>query len=196
MDYKDKYTNLRIIEDETKGIVNLGLIERFESDRKTKISNNFVSQVETLDANVLRKVISILNDKLPPHQKDEKILGLAISGIPMATALALHRGSKFNFSSSGKFGDYKKAFSYSESHREDKLHYFYGIERGDKVIIAEDEVSSGFGLLHLIKALQAYEINILAVCTVVEVVNFNAREMIKEHCGIDITSLIKVELGK
>ncbi len=196
MDYKDKYTDLKILTDETNGIVNLGLIERFEADRKTKISNNIVSQVKTLDVNVLKKVISILNDKLPAHQNDEKILGLATSGIPMATALALHRGSRFNFSTSGKFGDYKNAFSYSESHRDEKMHYFYGIEKGDKVIIVEDEVSSGLGLLHLINALQAYGINIQAVCTVIEVVNFNARELLKEKCGIELISLIKVELTK
>ncbi len=189
------FTELDIISDETHGAVKLGLTERFEADRKTKISNNFVSQVETLDAKVLKKVIEILNSKLPPMQNEEKILGLATSGIPMATALALQRGSKFNFSSSGKFGDFKSAFSYTEAHRDEKLHYFYGIKSGDKVIIAEDEVSSGLGLLHLIKALQAYNVNILAVCTVIEVVNFNAREVLKEKTGTDLISLIKVKLS-
>ncbi len=195
MNYKDMFTKLNIISDETHGAVRLGLIERFEADRKTKISNNFVSQVETLDARILKKVIEILNSKLPPIQGGEKILGLATSGIPMATALALQRGSKFNFSSSGKFGDFNSAFSYTEAHRDEKLHYFYGIQSGDKVIIAEDEVSSGLGLLHLIKALQAYNINILAVCTVIEVVNFNAREMLEEKTGIELISLIKVKLS-
>jgi orotate phosphoribosyltransferase len=58
----------------------------------------------------------------------------------------------------------------------------------------EDEVSSGLGLLHLINALQEYGINIIAVCTVIEVVNFNAKKMLEEKCGIELISLIKVEL--
>ena len=181
MNYKEKYTKLKVLSDETNGIVKLGLVERFEADRKTKIANNFVSQVETLDANVLKQVIIKLNEKLPPVQPKEKILGLATSGIPMATALALQRDSKFNFSTSGKFGDYQSAFSFSEQHRDDKLHYFYGLNKGDKVIVTEDEVSSGFGLTQLVKALQAYGVEIIAICAAIEVINIDARKLLKEE---------------
>jgi adenine phosphoribosyltransferase len=195
MSYKDKFNKITIVKDETNGAVKLSLIERFESDRKVKISNNFVSQVETLDAIVLKQVIQLLNNKLPAHQPTEKILGLASSGIPMATALALHRESKFIFSTSGKFGNYENVFCFSEAHRNDKKHYFYGLEPTDEVIIIEDEVSSGLGLSNLIKALQDYGVNILAVCTVVEVLNFEAREKLKQECNIDLLSLIEVKLS-
>jgi adenine phosphoribosyltransferase len=193
--YKDTYNAIEIINDPTNGLVKLSLSERFESDRKTKISNNFISQLQALDPTVLKDVIKRLNAKLPSPVKDEKILGLVSSGVPLSTALALERGSRFNFSTSGKFSGYEKVFSFSEGHRDDKKHYFYGVEATDSVIIIEDEVTSGNGLISLIKALQKYGVTIIAVCTVIETLTFGAREKIKEETGVDIVSLITVKVS-
>jgi orotate phosphoribosyltransferase len=195
IDYKDKYNSITIVEDPTNGLVKLGLTERFESDRKTKISNNFISQVNTLEVNVLKDIIERLNAMLPLPTKEEKILGLVSSGVPLSTALALSRGSKFNFSTSGKFSGYQNVFSFFEGHREDKKYYFYGVEKNDSVIIIEDEVTSGNGLVTFVKALQDYGVNIIAVCTVIETITFNAREMIKKETGIDLISLVKVDVS-
>ena len=195
MNYKDKYTSIQVIDDPTNGLVKLGLIDRVDSDRKSKITNNFVSQIGVLDPNVLKTVIKKLNDKLPLKTAGEKILGLQYSGVPMATALALERGSRFVFSTATNFGNIQDVFSFTEGHRNNSKYYFYGLEKGDSVIIIEDEVTSGKGMVDLIKALRIYNVDIVAVCTALETVTFGARDLIKNEIGIDLISLIKIDIN-
>lgn len=76
--YSDRYTSINIIEDPTNGLVKLGLIDRVDSDRKSKITNNFVSQLEVLDPNTLKAVARLLNGLLPPLIEGEKIFRFAI----------------------------------------------------------------------------------------------------------------------
>lgn len=194
MNYSDRYSSVKIIEDPTNGLVKFGLIDRVGSERKTKITNNFVSQVEVLDAKVLKTIIGLLNGKLPTGEGKEKILGMQSSGVPMATALALERSSKFVFSTSTNFGLRQDVFSFSEGHREDKKHYIYGLEKGDSVIIVEDEVTSGYGIALLVKALMDYGMKVIAVCTAIETLTFGARKLVKDETGIDLISLIKIEV--
>lgn len=195
MDYKDKYNFIKVVEDPTEGLVELGIVERTNADRKSKITNNFISQVRVLDSKALKKVTELLNKKLPKKSSDEIILGLQTSGTPMAAALALERGSDFVFSTSGEFGDISSVFNFIEGHRDDKKHFIYGIKGGDSVVIVEDEITSGNGIISLIKALQDFGIKIVAVATAIEVVTFDAKKHIKEETGIDIISLIKIEVS-
>lgn len=103
MNYKKHFTNFEILEDETNGILQLGLIKRYGQDRDTKIVPNFVGHVAIADSVALQKNMQLLNQKLTDAQPDDIVIGLISSGAVTASALATVRNCKFNYSSNSKF---------------------------------------------------------------------------------------------
>lgn len=78
---------------------------------------------------------------------------------------------------------------------DDKAHYLYGIKPVDKVLLIEDEVTSGRGLAGLASTLREHQVEITAMCSIIETVNFGGRELIKSETGIELVSLVQAELG-
>ncbi len=144
---------------------------------------------------MLRKILEKLNEKLPGVKANEVVVGLMSSGTVLSAYLALIRGTRYNYSVYDKFGNYEEAFSFSEGHRNDSKHYLYGIMPGDNIIIIEDEVWSGNGMLQLVTALRAYGANVCAAATVIEVVSFGARELLKKETGLELISLVSIEVS-
>lgn len=117
------------------------------------------------------------------------------SGIVMAAYLAMARGTRFTWSTPDEFGDFQSAVQFQEGHRKTAAHYFYGLKPGDKVIIIEDEITSGLGVADLTKVLRNYDIEVIAICSVLETVNFSGRELIKAETNLELRSLTKVEVA-
>ena len=155
-EYKDIFTSIRVTEDTTNGLIKLEAVKRYGQDRNTKVKNNFVGQLSKADSSTLLQLARLLNEQLPPKTYNEVVVGLMTSGVIMCGYLALIRKSFFNYSIYSKFGDYEDEFSFSEGHRDDKKHYLYGIKPGDEIIIIEDEVTSGNGIIELVNAFREY----------------------------------------
>lgn len=194
-DYRDSFSNIEIIKDETNGLVSSEAISRHGQDRKTKIKNNFTGNISKSDSKVLLEIVNLLNNKLPEKKENETVVGLITSGIIMSGYLAFSRGSKFNYSVYHEYGDVSKVFTFIEGHRDDQRHFLYGIKPGDDVIVVEDEVTSGKGVIGLTKALTEFGVNVIAIACVIETLNFDARKEIKENTGIDLISLVQIRLS-
>jgi adenine phosphoribosyltransferase len=193
--YKDAYQNLTVIEDGSHGLVELDTISRHGQDRATKIRNNFIGHLIPAEPKLLLEILRMLNAKLPKTQENEVVVGMPTSGIIMSSALAQVRDSRYNFAVTQEFGDLGSVFSLTEDHRDLHKHYLYGVKPGDKVIIIEDEVTSGLGVTQLTLALTDFGANVIAIASVIETINFGAREHIKKATDHDLVSLVKVELS-
>lgn len=192
--FDNLFSNIEIVEDETSGLVKLSLTDRHGESRKTKIKNNFSGQLGLSDSAVLYSLAELVDKKLPQPPKEEVVVGMMVSGVIMAGYLALVRNSKFNYSVFEKYGQPGEALEFEEEHR-GKMHYVYGLKPGDKVIIFEDEVTSGKGVADFTKFLKENGIEVLAIATVIENLNFKAGEFILKETGIDLVSLVRVRLS-
>lgn len=193
-DYNNLFSNIEVIEDETDGLVKLSLTDRHGESRKTKIKNNFSGQLGSSESVVLYSLAELVDKKLPKPSKEEVVVGMMVSGVIMAGYLALVRNSKFNYSIFEKYGQPGESLEFKEEHRS-KIHYVYGLKPGNTVIIFEDEVTSGKGVADFTKFLKGNGIEVLAIATVIENLNFKAREFILKETGIDLVSLIRVRLS-
>jgi len=188
------FSSIEILSDETNGLVRLDTIERHGQDRATKIKNDFVGHLCKSKSSNALKILELLNNKLPQPDSDEVIVGLPTSGIIMSSPLSIVRDTPYNFGVSLRFGETENIFCFNEDQR-DKKHYFYGIKPGDTALIIEDEITTGGGVIGLTTALRKYGVTVNTIASVVETVNFNAREKIKSEVDIEVTSLLKIRLS-
>lgn len=191
----ESYEKLTIIDDGSNGALKLSTIARHGGSRKTKIVNNFIGVLESADSRTVLDLCQKLNKKLPASAGQEIVVGMYKSGIIMAGYLALTRGSNFTWSTPDEYGDTSQVVKYAEDHHVAAIHHFYGLKPGDRVILVEDEVTSGKGLVGLVELLRAKGIDVIAICSILETVNFGGRDLIKTETGIELVSLAKVELS-
>ena len=69
--------------------------------------------------------------------------------------------------------------------------YIYGLKKGEKVIIIDDEVSTGETMRNTIKELRKKGIVVKDAACLFEFVKMNGREKIKK-LGLDLKSYFKV----
>tara|TARA_B100000508_G_scaffold108364_1_gene86464 strand:- start:3601 stop:4194 length:594 start_codon:yes stop_codon:yes gene_type:complete len=193
-EHQKEYNQIEIITDDTNGLVELDTVKRYNQDRATKIRNNFVGHLFPAKAELLQQILEKLNPKLVSPDENELIVGLPTSGTIMAPALSLVRGTPYNFGIGHEFESKDTAFGFVEDERNKKPIYLYVLEKHHKVIIIEDEVTSGNGVIALTKAIREWGAEVVEIATVVETLNFGARDKVKEATGLDLKSLVQIEL--
>jgi adenine/guanine phosphoribosyltransferase-like PRPP-binding protein len=73
--------------------------------------------------------------------------------------------------------------------------YLNGVERGDRVIIVDDMVSSGGTMLALIQAIQIAEAEIVDIICVAEKVDYGGVELIYEKTRYEVKTLVKISVA-
>ena len=63
------------------------------------------------------------------------------------------------------------------------------------MIVVDDEITSGKGVVALTKALREFGVDVYGVGGIIETINFGAREVIRQEIGLELTSLVQVELA-
>ena len=106
------------------------------------------------EPDLLTAIAGHLADKLPDGV--ERVIGLEMGGIPLATALSLKTGLKAGFCR-------KKPKEYGT-----RLQIEGGVAAGEKVAIIEDVITSGGAAIDAIHALRAAGVEILALLCVVD----------------------------
>ena len=188
----DSYSTIRIVDDGSYGLIQLSLVSRIGVERKTKVNNNFVGLLQPAPSDLLEKLSRLLSDRIGDADEDI-IIGMYKSGIVVSGSLALARQSKFCWSTPDRLAS--DCIEYHEPHRPEQKHYLYGLRPGDKVLIVEDEITSGKGVAGLTKKLRQHGVRVVGIASYLETLNFNGRLTIKLETGIDLVSLAQVELS-
>ena len=194
-DYQAEFSKIEIVTDETSGLVELDLISRHGQDRATKVRTNFIGHLKKSDPKILMQILEILSKKLPAVKSDEIIVAGEGSAVPVAFALAQIRGVNYNYGMPKRFGNLDSIFSLKENHRGKSERYLYGVKPNDSVIIVEDEVTSGNGVITLHNALKNYGVKVLAIASIIENLNFHTRSKIKTETNLDLVSLVQIKLS-
>ncbi len=120
------------------------------------------------------------------------ILTAQSMGFPLAAALSMETGLPYKFIRKRKYGlDNEVPISQSTGYSENEM-YLNFIEKGDKVFLIDDVLSTGGTLKSIIKALQDIGVNICDVMVIFE--KAGKKEKLEEELGVEIKSLLKVKM--
>lgn len=183
-----------ILQDDTKGRVVLWPVVRLGEKRKYKIGNNYVGILGKANAKTTLDLCKLLNNLIPSPSKKEVVVGMIESGVIMCSFLALSRNTRFTYSTKREYKTDNEPITIVEERVNNREHKFYDLDVDDEVILIEDEITSGDGVIDAYRTFTDMGIKVKTICCVAENISDNAREKIQQETGISLISLIKFKL--
>lgn len=161
------------------------------------IMTSLIDQVPAANPKLMeeaaKKLIDILN-----FEGATKILTEEAQGIPIATLVSVMTNLPLAVvkKPSKKYLD-AHSFSFECGYKKGKR-YIAGIEKGDKVVIVDDSISTGGTLSAMITALKKIDVEVLDIGVILEKPQNLGSERIEKEHKIKVKSLVKavIEDGK
>ena len=164
--------------------------ERDNQDkRKLKIIHPFDGRGYPLDLDLLNKESIRLSEKFKEIEFDY-VVGFAEAGVISALGIANAIKKPFIGSYRVKLKE-EGEISFIEPHSTRANHYIYGLKKGDRIIIVEDEITTGDTILNAVNALIKKEIIVRGVATFI--VDGTKRGYLKELRKLNIPFFYLVE---
>jgi len=143
-----------------------------------------------VEQDLLHEVVKAVENRA--DLKCDYILTAQSMGFPLAAALSMETGLPYKFIRKRKYGlDNEVPISQSTGYSENEM-YLNFVEKGDRVFLIDDVLSTGGTLKSIIKALQDIGVNICDVMVVFEKVG--NKEKLERELGVKIKSLLKVKM--
>lgn len=168
--------------------------ELVEINGRKFVVNPLTEQIPATSAELLRAAAdSVCRTCTMP--RGIKIAGEEDKGGILVAAVALAANRPFGLARwypSGLEGQIVVSFECEYAHGQ---LYLNGVERGDRVVIVDDLISTGGTMIALIKAIQNAGAEILDIVCVAEKVEYEGSRRVKETTGFDIKSLVKLSIA-
>ncbi len=145
--------------------------------------------IPKIEPDLLREVIKKIKEKMP---KCDKIVTIEAMGIPIATALSLEMNIPFTIIRKRRYGlpgevSVEQMTGYSKSRL-----FINGIEKGERIIIVDDVVSTGGTLSAVVSALKKMGVEIKKIFIAI---NKGNSEELKKKVGMEIETLVTIEVN-
>jgi adenine/guanine phosphoribosyltransferase-like PRPP-binding protein len=191
----EQYSGYTIVKDQTSGLLKVILAPRQGDHRSYYLRNNLDGRFSKGEPSAAVQVIDAIAKQLPPVDEREVILGFAEGSTLLAWLLAQARGSLFVSSTKSQRSDYLQKVEFTEDHRAvGTIHYVYPLEKRDQVIMLEDEISTANTIMNAYRALIDFGVQVVGIAAVVEIMNFGAREKIKNETDLELISVCQILL--
>jgi len=143
-----------------------------------------------VEPELLHEVVDTVIDKC--NLDCDYILTAQSMGFPLGAALSMKTGIPYKFIRKRKYGledevSINQVTGYSSSDM-----YLNFVEEGDTVFLIDDVLSTGGTLRSILQALEEIGVNVCDVVVVFEKIGI--KEELEEEFGVDIKSLLKVEM--
>lgn len=158
------------------------------------IINPLTEQIPATSAELLREAARRLLDAAD-LTRASKIAGEEDKGGILVAASSLLSGLPFGLARwypSGIQGQIELPF---ESEYADGKLYLNGVERGDRVVVVDDVISTGGTMVSLIKAIEKAGAEIVDIVCVAEKVEYGGSAKVKEATGHTVKSILKVSVA-
>ncbi|KEY57326.1 phosphoribosylanthranilate isomerase [Serratia sp. DD3] len=156
--------------------------------------NALTEQVPATSAELLHEAARRVCDAMP-FLPGTKLVGEEDKGGVLLAAVSLLSGLPFGIARwypSGLTGQVQVAFDCEYTHGS---LYLNGVEKGDRVYIVDDLISSGGTLLGLIEAIHRAGAEVLGIICVAEKVNYGGIARVREATGLDVISLVRIDIS-
>jgi adenine phosphoribosyltransferase len=122
----------------------------------------------------------------------DKIVGVEAMGIHLATAISLLTGIPFVVVRKRSYGlEGEVAVHQTTGYSEGEL-YINGIERGDRIFLIDDVVSTGGTMTAVVRALQRMETDIVDVMAIIE--KGEGKEFVEKETGVKVKTLVRANV--
>jgi len=122
----------------------------------------------------------------------DKIVCIEAMGIHLATALSLKTGIPFVVVRKREYGlPGEVAVHQTTGYSEGEL-YINGINKGDRLLVIDDVVSTGGTLLAVLEALKQMDVKVAKVIVIIE--KGEGKKIVEEKTGYKIDTLIRVDI--
>jgi len=143
-----------------------------------------------VEQELLHEVVSAVKDRA--CLDCDYILTAQSMGFPLAAALSMETGLPYKFIRKREYGlEDEVSIAQSTGYSENEM-FLNFVEKGDKVFLIDDVLSTGGTLKAIIKTLQDLDVDICDVMVVFEKVG--VKESLEEELGVEIKSLLKVKM--
>jgi adenine/guanine phosphoribosyltransferase-like PRPP-binding protein len=156
--------------------------------------NPLTEQIPATSAELLKAAATWLVEEGDFH-KASKIAGEEDKGAILVAASSLESGLPFGMARwypSGLDGQIEVDFSMEYT---DGRLFLNGVEKGDKVIIVDDMISTGGTMIALIKAVEKAEANIVDIVCVAEKIEYQGVARIRQETGYSVKTLVKITVS-
>lgn len=148
--------------------------------------------IPKIDPELLEEVASKMIEYIPVDVN--RIVTIEAMGIPIATAVSMKTGKPFTIIRKREYGlpgeiSVEQVTGYSKS----KL-FINGLDKGDRVVIVDDVLSTGGTLRAVLAALKEKGVSVDKVLIAIE--KGNISEEIEREFGVPVISLAKIEVSE
>ncbi|HMK53494.1 MAG TPA: hypoxanthine/guanine phosphoribosyltransferase [Methanobacteriaceae archaeon] len=139
---------------------------------------------------ILEEVAEAVSQLIESHV--DKIVCVEAMGIHLATALSIKTRIPFvvvrkrQYNLEGEVGVHQMT-GYSEGEL-----YINGLNKGDRVLLIDDVVSTGGTMVAVLNALKKMEVKIVGVVAVIE--KGKGKEIVESKTGLELKTLVKVDV--
>ncbi len=164
-----------------------------EIDGYKFILNSLTEQVPATSPILLRLAGEWLAESLPDC---DKLLTEEDKGAILVAAVSLHTGIPFGMIRwyPNHLADQVSAIFTCEYVEKGTL-YLNGIEKGDRVVIIDDIISTGGTMIGIIKTLKAIGALIVGIIVLAEKIEYKGIQRVKEETDMDVRSLVKISIA-
>lgn len=139
---------------------------------------------------VLREIVAIMKEKA--NLDIDKIVCVEAMGIHLATALSLETDIPFVVIRKREYGLPGEVPVFQKTGYGEANLYINSIEKGDKILLIDDVVSTGGTYISIIKALQDMDVEITEAIAIVE--KGDGKAIVEEATGISLMTIVKLDV--
>ena len=168
----------------------------YDIDGYKFVLNSLTEQVPATSPNLLRLAGEWFADSIHIPNCD-KLLTEEDKGAILVAAVSLHTGIPFGMARwyPNHLADQVSSIFTCEYVKKGTL-YLSGIEKGDRVAIIDDIISTGGTLIGIIKTLQTIGAHIVDIIVLAEKIEYKGIQRVKEETDMDVRSLMKISIAE
>ena len=156
--------------------------------------NPLTEQIPATSAELLRAATKLIVES-GDFKRATKIAGEEDKGAILVASTALETGLPFGMARWYPSGlDGQVGVEFEMEYASGQL-FLNGIDKGDRVIIVDDMVSTGGTMLALIEAVEKAGANIVDIVCVAEKVEYGGVERIRKETGYQVKTLVKISVA-
>nr|NIM44345.1 hypothetical protein [Nitrososphaeria archaeon]NIN51780.1 hypothetical protein [Nitrososphaeria archaeon]NIQ32298.1 hypothetical protein [Nitrososphaeria archaeon] len=133
-------------------------------------------------------------DAMSSHPID-KVVTTEGPGVYLASLVASRRGKSLAVASRKQFPETEETeFTAGFFEHGDRTHYIYGVYTNERVLLVENNISTGKALASMLESLQGLDVKLKEVICLIGRPDHEGKEVIKQETGVNVKTLFDLSV--